>query len=252
MYLFLAFLLLSEATAIPWKRTAPNIIFILGDDVGWSDVSFHGSPQIPTPNLDAIAADGIILNNYYVQPICTPSRAALMTGMYPFRIGMQYSVILPSEPWGLPLDVKIMPEYFRDLGYKTHMVGKWHLGYFKKEYTPTERGFDTFYGFYNGEIGYYNHTLSEENHEGLDFWDDSEPLWAECGNYSTNLFAERARQIIRKHDQSKPLFLYLSTQSPHNAPEPTPLVAPENNVRKFPYIGERNRTLYAGRTLPRS
>ncbi|CAN7943622.1 unnamed protein product, partial [Ixodes hexagonus] len=124
---------------------------------GWDDVSFHGSSQIPTPNLDALAADGITLHNYYVQPMCTPSRAALMTGLYPIRTGMQHWVIRSPEPWGLPLELKLMPEHLKDLGYSTHLVGKWHLGYFKKEYTPTYRGFDSFYGYYNGYIDYYSH-----------------------------------------------------------------------------------------------
>ncbi|KAM7285152.1 arylsulfatase B [Ixodes scapularis] len=91
---------------------------------GWDDVSFHGSPQIPTPNMDVLAADGIILNNYYVQPVCTPSRAALMTGLYPIHTGMQHSVLMPAQPYGLPLEVTIMPQHFKNLGYETHMIGK--------------------------------------------------------------------------------------------------------------------------------
>ncbi|KAG0412255.1 hypothetical protein HPB47_010615 [Ixodes persulcatus] len=91
---------------------------------GWDDVSFHGSPQIPTPNMDVLAADGIILNNYYVQPTCTPSRAALMTGLYPIHTGMQHSVLQPAQPYGLPLEVTIMPQHFKNLGYETHMIGK--------------------------------------------------------------------------------------------------------------------------------
>ncbi|KAG0415852.1 hypothetical protein HPB47_006974, partial [Ixodes persulcatus] len=91
---------------------------------GWDDVSFHGSPQIPTPNMDVLAGDGVILNNYYVQQLCTPSRAALMTGLYPIHNGLQDYVIQFAEPNGLPLNLKVMPQFFKDIGYETHMIGK--------------------------------------------------------------------------------------------------------------------------------
>ncbi|KAH9377954.1 hypothetical protein HPB48_011932 [Haemaphysalis longicornis] len=103
--------------------TTINDIFVTNLQ-GWDDVSFLGSTQIPTPNLDALAADGIILHNYYVQPQCTPSRSALMTGLYPIHTGTQHYVIMPAEPWGLPLEHKIMPQYLKDLDYETHIVGK--------------------------------------------------------------------------------------------------------------------------------
>ncbi|KAH7943432.1 hypothetical protein HPB52_008158 [Rhipicephalus sanguineus] len=85
---------------------------------GWDDPSFHGSSQIPTPNLDALAADGVILNNFYVLPACTPSRSAFMTGRYPIRMGTQGYPVDIGQPWGLPLDIRILPEYLRDLGYE--------------------------------------------------------------------------------------------------------------------------------------
>ncbi|XP_075536588.1 arylsulfatase B-like isoform X2 [Dermacentor variabilis] len=236
---------------LPWLSKAskmpPNIIFILADDLGWDDVSFHGSPQIPTPNLDVLAADGIILNNYYVQPLCTPSRAALMSGFYPIHTGMESAVIFVGEPWGLPLNFKLMPQYLKDLNYQTHMIGKWHLGYYTEQYVPTSRGYDTFYGFYNGEEDYYNHTVPvpQSSQVGLDFWLNNEPLRNETDRYSTTLFGEEAIRLIKARDPNKPFFLSLCYQAPHGG-SPIELQAPSENVGKFPYIGEKNRTIYAG------
>ncbi|KAH7966233.1 hypothetical protein HPB49_014691 [Dermacentor silvarum] len=227
-------------------KRQPHIVFILADDLGWDDVSFHGSSQIPTPNLDALAADGIILNNYYAQPSCTPSRSALLTGLYAIRTGMQGLAVDVADPWGLPLDVRLMPQYLRDIGYETHLVGKWDVGYYKTSLTPTCRGFDSFYGYYNGEESYYSHSITYENHTGLDFWLNTEPLFSESGSYSTTLFTERAQHLICNRNKSKPFFLLLSHQSPHGAGEPEPFQAPQENVDKFPYIGEKNRTIYAG------
>lgn len=226
------------------QKQPPNIIFIFADEVGWDDVSFHGSTQIPTPNLDALAADGVILNNYYVQPECTPSRSALLTGLYPIHTATQHFVIKAAEPRGLPLEHKLMPQHLKDLGYETHIVGKWHLGYARKEYTPTYRGFDSFYGFYNGEEDYYNHTLEADDHVGLDFWFNNEPLWNETGHYSTTLYTERARSLIRNRKKDKPLFLYLSHQATHGGSD-VKFAAPAKNIEKFPYIGEEARTMYA-------
>lgn len=234
------------ATVALAKKTPPHIVFILADDLGWDDVSFHGSSQIPTPNMDVLAADGIMLHNYYVQPMCTPSRAALMTGLYPIRTGMQHWVIRSAEPWGLPLELKLLPEHLKDLGYSTHLVGKWHLGYFEKEYTPTYRGFDTFYGYYNGYIDYYSHVNVYKSHVGLDYRNGDQPSQNDTGQYATTLFTDRAIDIIEKHDQTKPLFLYLSHLAPHGATKDCPLQAPDENVEKFDYIGEEDRTIYAG------
>ncbi|KAM7294977.1 arylsulfatase B-like [Ixodes scapularis] len=217
---------------------------------GWNDVSFHGSSQIPTPNLDALAADGVILNSYYAQHLCTPSRAALLTGLYPIRTGLQHSVLVCGQPGGLPVSFQILPQYLKNLGYRTHMVGKWHLGYSKEAYTPTERGFESFYGYYNFGEDYYDHTLdlflTGNSLCGLDLWNGKKPVKDKSGVYATHLFTDKAVNLIEEHDQSTPLFLYLSHLAVHAGTQHGPIQAPEENVRKFDYIGVKNRSLYAG------
>ncbi|GFQ67771.1 arylsulfatase B, partial [Trichonephila clavata] len=126
MFLFMATFILAllstngeEETKLP-----PHILFILVDDLGWNDVSFHGSPQIRTPNIDALAACSLILNNYYTESLCSRARGSLMSGNYPIHTGLQSSALKSGDPAGLPLDVMIMPEHLKNKGYKNHIVGK--------------------------------------------------------------------------------------------------------------------------------
>ncbi|XP_073245668.1 arylsulfatase B-like [Porites lutea] len=242
VWLVLVLALLSAASA---ADQPPNIIFILADDLGWDDVSFHGSPQIPTPNLDGLANNGIILNNYYVQHICTPTRSAIMTGRYPIHTGMQHSVILAAQPYGLGLDETLLPQHLQKLGYATHAVGKWHLGFFQTDYTPTKRGFDSFFGYYCGKEDYWDHSNREVDGWGLDLRNGTEPVWTEWGQYSTELFTEKAVDIIQTHDPSKPLFLYLPFQAVHSANYIQPLQAPPDDIKKFSHIEDENRRIFA-------
>ncbi|XP_035894202.1 arylsulfatase B-like isoform X2 [Anopheles stephensi] len=226
----------------------PNIVIIVADDLGWNDVSFHGSNQIPTPNIDALAYDGIILNRHYVPPLCTPSRASLMTGKHPMNIGMQDHVILSDEPWGLGLDQKLMPEYFREAGYRTHLVGKWHLGFFRRAYTPTYRGFDSHFGYLGPYIDYWDHSLqmNETSARGLDMRRNTDVNYDANGTYATDLFNEEAVRIIDSHDRKQPLFLVLTHLAPHTGNEDDPMQAPEDEVAKFSYIQDpKRRTLAA-------
>ncbi|XP_071494944.1 arylsulfatase I-like isoform X2 [Diadema antillarum] len=224
----------------------PNIIFILADDLGWNDVSFHGSSQIPTPNIDALAQEGVMLTNYYVSPICTPTRSAIMTGRHPIHTGLQHVTIIADEPYGLAPDETIMPQYLRRLGYQNHMVGKWHLGFFAEDYIPSRRGFDSFYGYYGGMQDYFTHESTEHDMLGFDFHVNGSVYKPVFGQYSTELYTARTQEIIRKHNPEEPLFIYLAHQAVHSANYLGQyLQAPHKYYTRFPNITDENRRKFA-------
>ncbi|KAJ1528578.1 hypothetical protein ONE63_006982 [Megalurothrips usitatus] len=226
-------------------RQKPHIVFILADDLGWNDVGFHGSNQIPTPNLDALAYSGLILNNYYVTPICTPTRAALMTGKYPIHTGMQHTVLFGAEPRGLPLSETLLPQHLRGQGYDCRIVGKWHLGHWRREYTPTRRGFRSHLGPWTGHHDYFDHTAVEKPYWGLDMRRDLRPAWDLHGRYSTDVFTEEAERVIGAHNASTPLFLYLAHVAPHSGNPYNPLPAHDEDVAKHDIIPNYQRRRYA-------
>ncbi|EEC10048.1 arylsulfatase B, putative, partial [Ixodes scapularis] len=160
--------------------------------------------------------------------------------------GMQAEVIRDAAPWGLPLELKIMPQHFKDLGYQVNMIGKWHLGFFQTPYTPPKRGFDSFFGYYTGENDYYNHTAGTLNRPPLYGTFKTKQTRCVLAKYSTHTWGllEAFPLLLNLHSQ--PFFCYFSYQAVHAALMNVPFQAPERNVLKFPYIGETNRTLYAG------
>ncbi|XP_048874614.1 arylsulfatase B [Brienomyrus brachyistius] len=226
-------------------RTQPHIVFILADDYGWNDVGYHGS-EIKTPNLDELSGAGIRLENYYVQPLCTPSRNQLMTGRYQIRTGMQHQIIWPCQPYCVPLEEKLLPQLMREAGYNTHMVGKWHLGMYKKDCLPTRRGFDSYFGYLTGSEDYFTHNRcviippNNETRCALDFRDGEDVAAGFTGQYSTHLFTEKATDIIKKHDLAKPLFLYVAFQAVH-----APLEVPEPYLEPYSFIQDHKRRYYA-------
>jgi arylsulfatase A-like enzyme len=196
-------------------KEKPNIIYILADDMGYADAGFNGGTEIKTPNLDAIAHGGTILKSFYVQPVCSPTRAALMTGRYPTSTGV-YSVVKPQTPWGLKLEEQTLAQTLRDVGYETAISGKWHLGEFQPAYRPTQRGFDHQYGMWFGQIDYFTHLRDGV----LDWHRNDQPSKDE--GYTTHLIAKEACRMIREKNPEKPLFLYLpfnAVHSPHQVPE---------------------------------
>ncbi|XP_023225085.1 arylsulfatase B-like isoform X1 [Centruroides sculpturatus] len=240
----LVFLLIFFCSVV--SEQPPNIIIIVADDLGWNDVQFHGSQQVPTPNLDALGRAGVHLNNYYVSPICTPSRGALMSGRHPIHLGLQHNVIYAGEPWGLPLNITILPQHLKRLGYATHAVGKWHLGFYKKEATPTMRGFDSHYGYWSAHEDYYDHTAQSSVGWGTDFHNGLKTIRNTAGKYLTDLLTQRAVEIIYKHNSSQPLFLYVAHIAVHIANSYDLFQAPPNYVNRFPHIKDVRRRIFAG------
>ncbi len=210
----------------------PNIIFLLADDLGWSDVGWHGD-EIKTPNLDRLAAAGAKLEAFYVQPVCSPTRAALMTGRYPMRHGLQVGVVRPWASYGLPLEERTLPAALREADYVTAICGKWHLGHFAPEYLPTRRGFVHQYGHYNGAIDYFTH----ERDGGFDWHRDDKVNHDE--GYSTVLIGNEAVRLIAEHDGSRPLFLYVPFNAPH-----APLQALEEYIKPYAHITDPKRRSY--------
>ncbi|XP_029299890.1 arylsulfatase B [Cottoperca gobio] len=224
----------------------PHIVFILADDFGWYDVGYHSS-EISTPNLDKMSAAGVRLENYYVQPLCTPSRNLLMTGRYQIHTGMQHQIIWPCQPYCVPLDEKLLPQLMKEAGYATHMVGKWHLGMYKKDCLPTRRGFDSYFGYLTGSEDYFTHVRCTPipalnlTRCALDLRDGEEVATGYKGVYSTELLSQRATSIIKQHNSNKPLFLYVALQAVHS-----PLQVPERYVAPYSFIKDPHRRLYAG------
>ncbi|KAM9849481.1 arylsulfatase I-like [Aulostomus maculatus] len=219
----------------------PHIIFIMTDDQGFNDIGYH-STDIRTPALDKLAADGVKLENYYIQPICTPSRSQFITGRYQIHTGLQHSIIRPRQPNCLPFNHVVLPQRLQELGYSTHMVGKWHLGFYKKECLPTRRGFDTYFGSLTGSVNYYTYDSCDGPGVcGYDLHEGETVAWGQRGKYSTHLYTQRVRKILATHDpHSQPLFIFLSFQAVH-----TPLQSPREYIYPYRGLGNVARRKYA-------
>ena len=219
--------------AAPAAAPRPNIVLILSDDHGFADVGWHGSP-IQTPNLDRLAHGGARLEHFYAQPACSPARAALMTGRYPMRHGLQMSVIRPWDHHGLPLEERTLPQMLKEAGYTTAICGKWHLGHYGEAYLPQNRGFEHQYGLYTGATDYFTHSRDG----GFD-WHRDGKVDREPG-YTTFLIANEATRLIREQPADQPLFLYVPFNAVH-----VPLQAPESYKAPYANMPARRRT-YAG------
>lgn len=216
----------------------PNIVLVLADDVGINDVSWN-NPRGSTPYLGKLAQSGIILDNAYSLPVCTPSRSALLTGVYPFRIGLQRG-FGKHTPEGVPLNTTLLPQYMKEMGYSTHGLGKWHLGFCSESYTPLKRGFDSYYGLFVGDdeenidqarpSSQAKRNLSKKkkkfkkktsnrrkrffpSNKKKKFFNRKKKLTEEdipSAKLDSNIYSEKAIEIIRSSGSDQPFFIYLA------------------------------------------
>jgi len=216
------------------KEQKPNIIIILADDLGWADVGYHGA-RIATPNIDCLSREGVRIENFHACPLCSPTRAGLMTGRWPIRYGMGESVITPWRRYGLPTTEQTLAELVAKAGYERRgAFGKWHIGHYREEFLPLNRGFTHFYGHYNGALDYFSHKREGE----LDWHRNFETCRDE--GYSTDLIGREAALFIEESPAGKPFFLYVPFNSPH-----LPLQAKEQDIAKYSTISDEKKRIYA-------
>ena len=225
----------SGASAAPAEPMKPNIVHIVADDLGWKDVGFNGCTDIQTPNIDNLATTGAKFTQYYCQNICTPTRAALMTGRYPFRYGLQTIAIPGPATYGLDTSERLLPQTLKDAGYTTAIIGKWHLGHADTKYWPRQRGFDYQYGAMIGELDYYTHSDAGV----LDWFRNNQPVKEQ--GYTTQLLGSDAARYLNERDPEKPFYLYLTFNAPH-----TPYQAPQEYIERYKHIKDPTRRTYAG------
>jgi len=230
--------------AAPGKNThvkGPNFLVILTDDLGYGDLSCYGAPDLQTPNIDRLVAEGMRFDNFYANcPVCSPTRASLLTGRYPDMVGVPGVIRThPNNSWGyLSPECKLLPSLLKPVGYTTAIVGKWHLGLVAPN-LPNERGFDLFHGFLGDMMDdYYTHLRHGQN-----YMRRNQEVITPSG-HATELFTEWACDYLRKQKIGQPFFLYLAYNAPHN-----PIQPPEEwleRVRKrHPDIGEKRAKLCA-------
>ncbi|MEY3459950.1 MAG: hypothetical protein RL215_3107 [Planctomycetota bacterium] len=221
----LAVVLAFSASALGADEGRPNILLIVGDDMGFADVGFHGCPDIPTPNLDSLARSGVMFTQGYVSgPYCSPTRAGLLTGRYQQRFGHEFNPGGASA--GLPVSETTVADRLRAAGYATGLVGKWHLGS-ARDMHPQQRGFDEFFGFLGGAHSYFN---------AAGILRRTEPV--QKMEYATDAFGKEAAEFIQRHDD-KPWFLYLAFNAVH-----TPMDATDDRLAKFAQVADKQRRTY--------
>jgi len=215
----------------------PNIVLLFGDDLGIADIGCYGGKEIPTPNIDSIARNGVRFTDGYVScPYCSPTRAGLMTGRYQTRFGHEFNpgpAGQASEDFGLPLTETTMAQRLKNLGYRTAMFGKWHLGY-REKLRPHERGFDEFYGFLGGAHSYLD-ARADSNNPILDRDKEVDKV-----DYATDEFGRRAAAFIDAN-KDRPFFLYVPFNAVH-----TPMEATGKYKDRFASIADDRRRTYAG------
>ena len=237
--LLLFLTLVGLSTHLSAVEPKPNIVFILADDMGFYDVGFNGSTDFHTPNLDQLAKNGTVLTAMYGQPVCSPSRATLLTGRYPTHTGVYRTVgDQKSFNWPLPVNEQTLADGLRAIGYTTAICGKWHLGE-GPEYLPLQRGFDHQYGHRTGSINSFT-LQGQPSKKKRDWYRDDKPCSDE--GYDTDLIAKEACRLIKAQPVDKPLFLYFASHAVH-----TPWLAREEDLAPYASLKGRLKDL-AGMT----
>lgn len=230
-----ASLLLAGLALVAAAEKRPNIVLIVADDMGYAEMSCQGG-DIPTPNIDALAKSGVRFTSGYVScPVCAPTRAGLMTGLYQQSFGLEFNPGpqgTAQQTYGLPLDRLTLAERLKKEGYDTGMVGKWHLGY-QPGYRPTERGFDSFFGFLGGANAYEGN----DNNNKTTIYRGTKAVGEK--DYLTDAFGREATEFVKQH-KDKPFFLYMPFNAVHS-----PLQAPEKYKKAFDSIKDPKRKTFA-------
>lgn len=212
----------------------PNVIIIMTDDQGYGDLSCMGAEDFVTPNIDALAENGIRFSSMYSgSPVCSPSRACLLTGRYPGNAGVRAILAGHRRASGLTPQVPTIAAALKKLGYKTGISGKWHLG-LKDECRPNANGFDEFSGFLAGCVDYYSHIFYWGMADGNtnpthDLWENNEEVY-DNGSYMTERITDKSVEFIRKH-KDEPFMLYVAYNAPHY-----PMHAPEKYMKRFSHL----------------
>lgn len=226
-------LLLFTVFPVAVHAAPPNVVVFLVDDLGRNDCGFMGGKEIRTPHIDKLAAAGAKLDAFYVQPLCSPTRAAFLTGRYPMRYGLQSGVVRPWAQYGLPLEETTLADDLKAAGYVTGIFGKWHLGHFQPEYLPLQRGFTRQYGHYMGAIDYFTH----ERDGGFDWHKDDQVNRDE--GYATDLIGKNAAEFVTENAGKRPFFLYVPFNGVHSPYQP-----PEGGTEEYPNL-KGSRRAYA-------
>ena len=257
----------AAAAAPPAKKT--NVILFVIDDLGWADLAFEGFPpamertagghaEFSTPHLDRLAREGVLLDRYYVNQLCSPTRTSLVSSRYAYNLGLAGGVITNGHAVALRLNESSIGQHFKALGHRTHAFGKWDVGMTTKYHTPTYRGFDTFVGYYNADEDYLTHHCGGCGcAAGLDLHDDragSLQLLQDNSTYSTILYTKAIIDEISKAPTcpggiagTAPFFLYAAYQAVHG-----PLEAPQRFIDECtregvaPESGGGNRNIFCG------
>mmetsp|Transcript_255 Transcript_255/g.327 ORF Transcript_255/g.327 Transcript_255/m.327 type:complete len:625 (+) Transcript_255:228-2102(+) len=215
------------SSPVPGISSQQSIVLALADDLGYNDFGFASSDMgACTPFVDELMASGIELKNLYASSVCTPSRGSLLTGKYPARLGLQHWQIEPAQSWGLSLNFETMAQWLQRAGYSTIAIGKWHLGHYTAQYTPTQRGFDKFFGFYSGGIDYFTRqAICTQNKECFfDYGDDKDN---QSVQFATIEMTSKAIDYLKALNH-QPTFLYFALPNSH-----APIAPPAWAYREF-------------------